>query len=275
MPPSVVVYRNLELRYHCVRERLPPELAHGYVPLAFDDATRDWVDAAYQAPHGPFVIALRSLAGAFLSDYDANGLLGTYPMRLLGPEQWRLLLGERPGGRLLDVGAGDGHVTSELAKMFDEVVVTETSKLMARRLEARGYRVLPVDLASEDIAERDFDAISMLNVIDRTARPVTLLERVTRRLAPNGILIVAVPLPLRAHVHVGPRTADPEELLPVADASFEAGVCALATRYLAKCGLFVESFTRAPYLSRGSHMTPLHVLDDVVMVCRRAESSKT
>ena len=42
--------------------------------------------------------------------------------------------------KLLDVGAGDGHVTSHLEPLFEEITATEASTHMGKRLRARGYR---------------------------------------------------------------------------------------------------------------------------------------
>lgn len=42
--------------------------------------------------------------------------------------------------RLLDLGAGDGVVTSVMAKLFDEVYVTEVSHPMKVILAERGFR---------------------------------------------------------------------------------------------------------------------------------------
>lgn len=44
------------------------------------------------------------------------------------------------GERLLDLGAGDGHVTQVLGGGAAHVDVTETSGVMRRRLREKGYR---------------------------------------------------------------------------------------------------------------------------------------
>jgi len=71
---------------------------------------------------------------AVVNVYDANGWTNICQDRLLSTAQWRRLLGEacarspgEPRSRLLDVGAGDGSVTQELAALFDEVVTPEPS----------------------------------------------------------------------------------------------------------------------------------------------------
>ena len=42
--------------------------------------------------------------------------------------------------RLLDLGAGDGKVTSVMKQHFDEVHVTEQSPSMRWRLSSRGFK---------------------------------------------------------------------------------------------------------------------------------------
>ena len=41
---------------------------------------------------------------------------------------------------MLDLGAGDGHVTQVIAHMSDEVHVTEASPIMRSRLSNLGYK---------------------------------------------------------------------------------------------------------------------------------------
>ncbi len=261
--PTCHEHRGVVLTYGCDVGSLGA-LGGRFRELALDDAARAFIDRSCDAPHGEMALWARRMLGAFLSDYDANGLLGIYPMHLLGTEQWRELLRDHSRGRLLDIGAGDGHVTATLAPLFEQVVVTETSRPMARRLEKRGFHVHAHDLLERPI-EGPFDAVALLNVIDRTSRPLSLLRRARELLATNGAVIVATPLPIRAHVHVGPDTVDPEEPID-ADGAWEAAAVAVAGTF-ERCGLRVESLSRAPYLSRGSARRPVWVLDDAIYVC--------
>lgn len=266
-------YRGIELDYGCDRGLLPAELASRFVELSADGSTRAWVDAALSQPQSSATTALRDLTARFVSLYDANGLLGAFPMRVLGTEQWQTLLGPIERGRLLDVGAGDGEVTAEAARLFDEVVTTELSAPMARRLRRRGWRCHQVDLAIEPLPEEGaFDVISVLNVLDRTARPLSLLERLPRLLGPGGRLVLAIPVPVAPTVYVGPVQVDPEEMLP-AERGFEASVEALWRWALSPLGWRVEALSRVPYLCRGDPRRPVEVLDDVVFVCTFASAA--
>ncbi len=172
-------------------------------------------------------------------------------------------------GRLLDVGAGDGAVTEVLAQPFDHVETTETSRGMAKRLRERSYVCHEVDMVGHFVPKgAPFDVVSLLNVIDRTAHPLTLLAQLERVLGPDSLVVLTVPVPLRPHVHVGPRTVDPEERLPVDRKGFEAQVAALAQIAFLGSGFEVVAISRVPYLCRGYREAPVLVLDDSVFVLR-------
>jgi SAM-dependent methyltransferase len=258
---------DAELCFDCERAALPSALRERFVALELDEAGRAFLDRHAQKPHGALATALYGALRGFLSDYDAYGLLGMYPMHLLSRAQLDRLLGSGARAALLDVGAGDGGVTAHAAGLFTRVSVTESSKVLRRRLRARGYEVIEHDFATARWTDaRRFDAALCLNVLDRTSHPLSLLEHLRAALAPHATLIVSVPLPLRPHVHVGPHTVDPEERLPRAAASWEEGAGDMA-ELLEASGYRVRSLSRAPYLCRGDTGVPLHVLDAAIFAC--------
>ena len=273
-----MLYRGQTYRYAVQADLLDERVGSVYVPLTLDPATRAWIDDAHEHPNSAMSLVARKIAMKVMSDYDANGLSNTHDMRVLGTEQWRLVLrrlDDRPRGRCLDVGAGDGNVTDELAPLFDEVVTTELSRNMQKRLEEHGYVCHRVDLADDDVPGGPYDVIAMLNVIDRTQRPLTLLERARAHLVPSGLLALAVPLPLSPHVHVGPVTVSPDELLPTVKRSskgaFEKSANALVRDVFVPLGFRLLSFSRVPYLCRGDARRPVHRLDDAIFVLQRED----
>jgi SAM-dependent methyltransferase len=265
------VHRGVALTYGADAAHLGPALAERFVALDADDATRAFVDSCFEAPTGAGRAALRAVAASMMSIYDANALARTHPMFVLSRAQWaRLLPPDAPRGTLLDIGAGDGGVTAELAPLFGAVTTTETSAPMARRLRERGYACREIDLTTDawpDTGGR-FDAVSLLNVIDRTRRPLTLLDRARALLAPGGLLLVAVPLPVSAAVQVAGGTVDPDELLPVPRTSWEDDARALAMEALPALGYDVVRLARAPYLCRGKKARPVLTLDDAIVLAR-------
>lgn len=153
--------------------------------------------------------AAASLLRSSMSLTDANGVLGRGELHVLSQPQATLLLGDAAGGVLLDVGAGDGSVTSRLAPLFAAVVATEVSAPMLRRLRARGFAAV---LETESVCgaaaaaraqgvpvdEGGFDVVSCLNVLDRCDSPLALLADLRALVKPDtGRLLLAVVLPFR------------------------------------------------------------------------------
>ena len=263
---------------HVMGGSLPAGLFERFVSLDPDAETRTWLHDAVAHPHGRWRARLHAMLRRVASDHDVDGWLGTHPMQVLGPSSFRALLGvgASPHGTLLDVGAGCGDVTASLGACFESVVATETSRPMVRRLQARGFEAYPVDLASCPLPgpSRVFDAVSLLNVLDRCERPRSLLHRSLAYLRPEGVVLVACPLPSRPHFDVGGHTVDPDEPLDVRGETFEAAAASLVRDVLAPAGLEVVRWTRTPYLARGGPECPLHVLDDAVVVARRSEGGR-
>lgn len=243
--------------------------ARQFRELVVDDAWRAEVDGLARDRHGRLRTYAQRLARLYLSDFDANALTGMYRMQLLPPGAWQRLLEGHTGGRLLDVGAGSGDVTMALSGCFDEVEATEVSRGMARRLVRRGLRCHPLDLTETPFSGPAFDAVALLNVLDRCQRPRRLLRHCLQALAPGGIFIVALALPYRPFYFDGPATPEPLERLecdPGPAGTWEDGARRFIERDLLPLGLGLECFARAPYLSAGDSARQLYELDDVVVV---------
>jgi SAM-dependent methyltransferase len=243
--------------------------AEHFRELQVDEAWRAEVNGLSEGRHGRLRTYAQRLARLYLSDFDANALTGMYRMQLLPQSAWRSLLEGHTGGRLLDVGAGSGDVTSALAPCFGEVEATEVSRGMARRLTKRGIRCHAVDLTEAPLPGAAFDAVSLLNVLDRCQRPRQLLRHCLQALAPGGVFIVALALPYRPFYFDGPATPEPLERLecdPGTAGTWEDGARRFIERDLLPLGLRLQCFARAPYLSAGDSARPLYELDDVVAV---------
>jgi SAM-dependent methyltransferase len=214
-----------------------------------------------------------------LSDFDANALLGAYPVFLLStPRAMELLEASRPGGastsRWLDIGAGSGDVTTRLAPLVESIECTEASRFMARRLRQRGLscwlgRVGEGAPGDPLASEPPFDAISLFNVIDRTPRPRSLLASVVKRLPSGGLLALSTPLPYAPFYYEGSMPRDPQEKLDVGAERWEDALGELWRNELAPLGLELRVVSRVPYLSGGDVQHPAYVLDDAVLVCEK------
>jgi SAM-dependent methyltransferase len=246
--------------------RLGAFAAH-FQRLEVDDEWRAQVETLGR--HGPLRTYAQRLARLYLSDFDANALTRMYRMLLLPEHAFRQLLQGHTGGRLLDVGAGSGDVTAALAPCFDEVETTEVSRGMAKKLSKRGLQCHSLDLTESPWPDSAFDAVSLLNVLDRCPRPRRLLRHCLHALRPGGTFLVALALPYRPFYFDGPATPDPLERLecdPGPLGTWEDAVRRFLERDLLPLDLRLERFARAPYLSAGDSKQPLYELDDVLVV---------
>jgi SAM-dependent methyltransferase len=252
---------------HCHLDRLPLSIRGRFRELPVDPHVQAFSERA--APAAPIRQAAHRFLRRFVSDFDADGVLGTHPMALFGPRSWEELVGEHRGGRMLDVGAGSGDVTECARGLFGEgIVTTETSRAMARRLRARGFVCRRGDLASQRLAlGGPFDVVALLNVLDRCDRPRSLLRAVGQLLASSGSLLVSVPLPARPHLDVGPYTVDPDEPLGGSGDSWEDALVDLVRVSIEPSGLEIRRLARAPYLSLTAN--GVRSLDAAVLVLRR------
>lgn len=251
-----------EFQFDCDRAKLGPALAERFRPLPRDEAFEGWLREWGSRPHGFWTTTLTTWASAFVSSYDAHGWIGSYRMHLLSPAMWGDLLGRRYGS-LLDVGAGAGYVTAGAKAYFDEITATETSEPQRKRLEERGFVAHGVDLTYASLDR--FDVVSAFNVLDRTAKPLTLLQSLKRHA--KSLVLISMPLPARPHVHVKGGTRAPDERLPSLANDWETAARELSERMLEPAGLKVERLARAPYLSRGDTQAKMYVLDDAIWVC--------
>ena len=217
-----------------------------------------------------------------MTNTDRIALEGTHMMHVLSTGQAaRLFGGERLGGTLLDLGAGCGGVTQELAPIFDTVMTTEVSQNMASRLRERGFGCMHSsgcgDLAAELRAHYggtlpEFRAISLLNVLDRCANPQSLLKSIHELMAPGVTqLLVALVLPFGPFVETPSGRVAPTERLPIEpNCCWETAVASLLRNVLTPMGFEVERVARAPYLDQ-CPQCGIFELDDALLVLRRAE----
>ncbi len=213
--------------------------------------------------------ALRRLLRPALNDFALNGLFGTYPLYLLSERHWAALLGSYAGGRLLDVGAAGGDVTRQLAPLFDEVVVTDTSRMMVRRLRRSGLRAVHTDLARAGLDEEPFDTVTLLNVLDRCDRPMQLLERAVGAGREGATIVISIPLPYDPWHYAGALPMRPRRPLPLPGSSFGDDLACLVDEVLPAAGLCVHRSIRTPYVSAGDRRRTEYRLDAAVLVAHR------
>jgi SAM-dependent methyltransferase len=115
------------------------------------------------------------------------------PLRRAQADAMVMYLPWRGGGRLLDVGCGDGR---QLALMRElgwtaEGVDFDAKAVAAAR--ARGLEVRVGALAEQRYPDDSFDAVMLSHVIEHVYAPLELLQEIRRILKPGGELVVLTP----------------------------------------------------------------------------------
>lgn len=106
----------------------------------------------------------------------------------------RDLLRRRPGTRtLLDVGAANGLLVEEATLAGLQAVGVEPSESLSAEARERGVDVLTGVLPHPELADRQFDAVTLVDVIEHVPDPVELLRLARARVAPDGCVFVVTP----------------------------------------------------------------------------------
>lgn len=109
-------------------------------------------------------------------------------------ERLRKLESYRSGGRLLDVGCGDGAFLLAAKQRGWSVEGTEISTYAAQRAsDLLGVLVFNGELSAAPFPENEFDAVTLWHVLEHLADPMSCLLRVNRLLKPGGLVVIAVP----------------------------------------------------------------------------------
>ncbi|KAK6645629.1 hypothetical protein RUM43_001909 [Polyplax serrata] len=173
--------------------------------------------------------------------------------------------------KLLDLGAGDGVVTSIISPLFHEVFVTEVSPTMKWLLAGKGFRILDVEEWARQSVK--FNVITCLNLLDRCDRPCDILEDMKKVLSPDGFVVLAMVLPYRPYVEIGSNGHSPSQLLDIEGCSFEKQVSTVIGKVLEPAGYEILRWTRLPYLCEGDIRQSYYWLDDVVFFMKPRVSS--
>jgi 2-polyprenyl-3-methyl-5-hydroxy-6-metoxy-1,4-benzoquinol methylase len=270
---------NMNRSYYSIK-RLKT-LPANFVELSADDATREFLRESKARRSVAKDAIATMLKNSGYSTTDANALVDRGRMFVFGRDHLAKLFGGTPpsGQLLLDVGAGDGHITSHVSPMFERVVATEFSKPMVKRLREKGFFATSKVDALDDpsfLGKHCYDLVMMLNVLDRADKPLTLLKQLRSMMNPkSGHLILAVVLPWCPFVEDGKKQKRPSEKLPmkggglcVEGASFEQSVTMMTEKVLIPAGFDVVSWTKLPYLCEGDGTKEYYVLDDAVFVLK-------
>lgn len=162
-------------------------------------------DHAAEPTPGPAQGLRRALANDYLSNrwgYDVRPtapggrvIAHLAPLRGATVDREIRHLPANPGGRLLDVGSGDGAFVAQMAALGWNAEGLEPDPAAAANAAKAGLRVTQGPLADlDDAAHAEaFDAVTLSHVIEHMHDPTAELLRIRRLLKPGGILWLATP----------------------------------------------------------------------------------
>ncbi|WP_295014409.1 class I SAM-dependent methyltransferase [uncultured Microbacterium sp.] len=127
----------------------------------------------------------------------ADAVLRSHRRRTAEDSAAYLLPHLRASDRLLDVGAGPGTITADLAGLVAEVVATEIGEdeLALTRATAAERGVTNIafrvaDVHALDVPDASFDVVHAHQVLQHVADPVQALRELARVTKPGGIVAV-------------------------------------------------------------------------------------
>lgn len=271
---------NKDVWYQCNLNVLPASLCDTFLKLNFDEDTSTFVDMCYDKADWFFTqlyhSIFRSILGWFMTQTSINSWLRRGSMFVFSRSQFVKLMGANDSwvaNTMLDLGAGDGNVTSVIAPHFRDVHVTETSAGMRSILKEKGFRVVDAQSWAESATE--YDVISLLNILDRCSHPRTMLTQAKNRLVPvTGRIVVALALaPFTPYVEDGTPDHLPVERVHLKGHTFEEQVASVQETLFTPLGLETERWTRVPYLCEGDLGQSFYWLQDAIFILRPLQYS--
>lgn len=122
-------------------------------------------------------------------NYDAE----KEAMRGVFEDYLRRIAQLRPPGKLLDVGAATGFFLALARKWGWDVAGVEISPTAAERAKARGISIHVGTLEDAPFRAASFDCITLFDVLEHTADPASMLQKVCTLLKPGGLVVINTP----------------------------------------------------------------------------------
>jgi ubiquinone/menaquinone biosynthesis C-methylase UbiE len=128
---------------------------------------------------------------------EGNRLLSRMKERVMLGRIEKLLRRIPPGGRVLDIGCGDGQLLEAISRRFPHLEVHgldwRFDETVRARLERQGIALHESRLETADLPPGHFDLVTMNQLIEHLWEPREGLALVRRILKPQGRLALATP----------------------------------------------------------------------------------
>lgn len=109
----------------------------------------------------------------------------------------------QPPGSVLDIGCGDGEFLTLCRQAGWDCSGIELSQQAAARAAKQGFTMLSPQALERGERGRQFDVVTLINVLETVADPLTMLQQAASVLTPGGLVLVRATngtfhLPMRA-----------------------------------------------------------------------------
>jgi hypothetical protein len=252
---------NRQLWYQVNPILLEPDSLATYYPSHYDQDTEDFISTSVVTSNSLclqlYYSAVSAMLAIIVTKTSINGLLGRGGMYISAGNSLRHFLAlsdewSPVGRRVLDLGAGDGSVTTAaFGPLYMHISCTDASKVMEWRLAQRGFQVLPVD---KWVNTGRYDLISALNLLDRHYDPMGLFDQLHQLASEsNCMVLLSLVLPMRPFVEFPQQIGGAPESkeLRVRGVKFEEQVNSLLKDTFLPAGFEVVRWTKLPYLCEG------------------------
>jgi len=255
---STLLYKSHLNCEECAKKSGNQNLADKFVELSCDDETELFIETCIKSKFQLFKATyIRPWLLHFYTLPEANGIMGTGKMFMLSTNQLSILFDGETFENMLDIGAGDGHVTNQFRSIIrGNITCTESCEKLIKVLNKNGY-------TTQNEIEGDFELISCLNVLDRCDRPISILKSIQR--IKKKFVIISIVLPFRGFYYNGNKKCPQLESLIDYYKNWEENVNILCKTFV-EMGFEIEKISRVPYLSEGDNKRQCSWLDTAVFI---------
>ena len=109
-----------------------------------------------------------------------------------------LTLIPKTGGKILDVGSGNGEMAISLSREAKIIYVTDNSEILLKKLKEKttkipNLKVVKIDAENFSLKEKNFDLITACDVAEHLKNDSNFFKTCYKHLAKNGKLFISVP----------------------------------------------------------------------------------
>lgn len=107
--------------------------------------------------------------------------------------RYQTLLPYLQGPNGLELGPSQGEMTKFLINHFEKLTIVEGASQLLANIPSAANLVKVHSLFEEYKPSESFNTIVMEHILEHVEKPIDLLERVKKWLAPNGVILIGVP----------------------------------------------------------------------------------